>query len=167
MKKLLVVMMALSFAISAQAGAVVWSTTDDFLDPYGNYLVEGDKTYFASIFFFLADGETPFSAGGMLTCDEVQYERNLGGATANTFGVVVDYTYHFIVVGPTFTHTDGNQYYWEYNTGIQEFTTNPSNLTTLVSVNKGSWDMVPIPEPATMALVGIGIVALGLRRRRK
>jgi len=25
----------------------------------------------------------------------------------------------------------------------------------------------PIPEPATMALVGIGIVAFGLRRRRK
>ena len=32
----------------------------------------------------------------------------------------------------------------------------------------GNWKpVVPIPEPATMALVGIGIVAFGLRRRRK
>jgi len=33
--------------------------------------------------------------------------------------------------------------------------------------NGGTWKPIPIPEPATMALVGIGIVALGLRRRRK
>ena len=48
------------------------------------------------------------------------------------------------------------------------FTVNPNgDAGTYQNIAKTIGVWTPIPEPATMALVGIGIVAFGLRRRRK
>ena len=68
---------------------------------------------------------------------------------------------------------DGSYYYLESSVVPVEMPLTPANGQIIFGGAAGvgafdgkTWTFVPVPEPATLALVGIGVVAIGLRRRR-
>jgi len=78
----------------------------------------------------------------------------------NTTGPVVAGTTGYMISGPVtreFGASGDPEWAFEYGTFGSEGLTLPAFQT--------EWSV--IPEPATMALLGIGVVAVGLRRRRK
>ena len=167
-------MMAINFAISAQAAAVNW-TTEQIVDRHGNAF--GDMsdpfettTEFSAIVSFLFwdttlnDGTgdwVDFNPGGILTSSETRpFSFDLGAQAGNSaagmgFANSAKYKMFWTVTGP--------EPMWVAE-GNKEFTM-PGSGDHNISLAPLKWEQ--IPEPATMALVGIGIVALGLRRRRK
>ena len=157
MKKILTALIALGFSISAQANSVMWAYGDFQPGPPGYALMPtSDPNWSSLIVFFEADGVTPFAAGGVLD----QVGTTMFGNFANEatgFTPEATYTYQFQIFGPDD---------WVYDTGIKSFTMpGAASDFSLALSDKGTWTQ--IPEPATMALLGIGVVALGLRRRRK
>jgi hypothetical protein len=59
----------------------------------------------------------------------------------------------------------------EFNNTSLGIACSPANCTNIIEVainsESGGSDLVPIPEPATLALLGMGVLAAGLSRRRK
>lgn len=84
------------------------------------------------------------------------------------------YYWAYVVITSPATTNLGEDGYWELTSSVVSFKMGGSgnetiNIRNLDGFNSQSWQWVgePIPEPATMALVGIGVAVLGLRRRRK
>jgi len=172
MKKLIMAIMAIGYAISAQAAAVIWTTgefTDRHGDPVGVFLESNtDFTIVVSFLFWDttlnsgAGGWVSFvPVGGTLTSSATDmFTLDLRGKAGTDsdpggFANSAKYQVSWTVTGP--------EPLWIAE-GSREFTTVGTGNHTLAPLTV-NW--VQVPEPATMALVGIGIVALGLRRRRK
>jgi len=151
-------------APASSANLILWATLLDGIGKYGeaNYNPAGKS---------FAVGQSIFSQ----TLEEGEISTNnslpglfMSGATPNLYMVIFysetkvgalgegEYFYYIASAeaGLAFNMTNDGGWAYNYN-------------TTWNGTGAILWDFQPIPEPATMALLGIGVVALGLRRRRK
>jgi len=163
MKKMMMTMVAMGFAISAQAAAVTW-TTDIFQDRNGTtYAMNATIAFTTTVVFYEwnalanegAGDWVVFAAGGQLGGSKLAITRDFRGK-ATGFLEDTKYMVHLSI-------SSHNEPDWFVSQNLV-FTTDPTGDTT-ISLAPLVWQQ--IPEPATMALLGIGIVAVGLRRRRK
>jgi len=190
MKKIIFGAFALAFAFSAQAVVVSWTCSNLYapdLSVLGETIgVEGttwtrvflyedsEYAYYqwtavlgetqiksdATVALTISEGTsgvTPFSN----TYYNSAFDKSgiLGGMTTDDMPASTDGLFASIIV----TYDD-----WTATTSVYFNTTGASGVAPLVL--SGTWtkmEIVPIPEPATMALFGIGVMAFGLRRRRK
>jgi len=182
MKKLLTTLAVALVAASTHAGAINWSLDFSEMPPtpgaYGNtnpnpyygyvaYLVTADQLAALTNSEGLlleegwgAPGSTLASltvtkkGGGAIDVGEwINTSFDVYTILFSTAGAVVAGTTGYSISGPVtlvFGPSGNPEANFEYGT-FPAWETN--------------WE--PIPEPATMALLGIGIVAVGLRRRRK
>jgi len=162
MKKMMMMMaLAMGFAFSAQAAQVTW-TTGLLLDRKGNEVGYGQGGFTATVTFYeliagdwvvmTVSGVTSSSTTNVITGDL----RGTAGHPTLEFAFSTDYKVHVYV-------TSDAEPDW-FVSQTTSFKTKGSGATT---VNMAPLVWQQIPEPATMALLGIGIVAVGLRRRRK
>jgi len=110
-------------------------------------------------------GSIPSGASGANILDQQWAEDNRAANNLLTFYVVMFYN----AAGSA---SEGNATHYAvsnlYNLDVQNIHAADAKLDMTGLFQQVGWQpVVPIPEPATMALVGIGIAALGLRRRRK
>ena len=178
MKKIIFGAFAVAFAFSMQAVQITWTCgplyipdagTREFLYADSEFEYYEWTAYFsgtpltsgASAIITVSEGtsgvtpftysygDTGFSKGGIL-----------GGKTADDLPASTDNLLATIVV----TYDS-----WSMTTSGSFNTTGAAGAADLTF--GGPWTMIEkvpiIPEPATMALLGIGVVAVGLRRRRK
>jgi hypothetical protein len=160
-----------------QAAALSWgsgSSAQGFNDPFGNSF--GNSTAYTATLLVWTDGTatTPVNVGsGAQVIDDTASLGAFGGLSANVYGQnvnVKDYAQMVIV------SDDGK---WMRTSNLRELGTTPvtGNLNINFATGAGfeggtlggslwagtSW--VPIPEPTSLALLGIGAAVVGLRRK--
>ena len=177
MKKLMMTTATLALMAGfAQAVVVNWNS-GAIKDPdTGDNVGATTGDYLAQVFFFTdALGTTPFAAGGTLTDNSTaSFTSALNGATDSTFtGGAAAGTYYAQMIVTT---SDG---LWKMDSGIVALGALPNEPGSLVlnfSTGRGTlegeaggttfdagWE--PIPEPTSVALLMLGVAAIGLRRR--
>jgi len=180
MKKLLLTLAVVFTAATSQAAAIGWSfdTSGYGSADWGN---ANPSPFTGYIAYLVTDAQLAqlVNSDGLLDKDKWNTSLTLGNITINKKGVGL-------------TDIDGynqNDYvkvytiFFEGSSVVKD--TTPYMITDYIDGTFGAIGGVPaafvwgdntptsfggwsqIPEPATMALVGIGIVAFGLRRRRK
>lgn len=180
MKKLM--MMIVSIAMMAglsQAASVTWNSGAILNPETGLTIGATTGIYLAQIFFYTdAAGTVPFAAGaGAQISDSVSSLSAFSGTTASVFpaSTAAGTWYAQMVI----TSTDGN---WTRTSELVALTAIPpsGNLTlnftsgagtvdgiaggtTWPTTDDNGWD--PVPEPTSIALLVLGVTAIGLRRR--
>ena len=169
-------MVIVTTAVVTNAASINWQISGYGTTSGHAYLIDTSSTSVAAFMSLMAlpttthlngtslaagvsDANNPISAGLMLKNNAIN--DLLKGDDPELFTAVLYST----------TVANVGTYYWYTLTTPQVIT-----ITSDSGAFKAQWtafgspvqyDFVPIPEPATMALVGIGIMAFGLRRRRK
>ena len=189
MKKVLTTAFVMLLAVSTQAATITWHTgylyvpvdRGNFTAPNSGTELAGSAPYTGVIQFFTSHANAVAGTPVYLTDTKGSYTagltHSLNGTTANVFDLStaeakVNYWARVVVTSPT-TTVQGQEGNWVLTSNILtwEMPGGGNYIMKTVDVggwaNSGDWIFVPIPEPATMALLGIGVVALGLRRRRK
>ena len=164
MKKIIVTLGAVFMAASLQAAIVAWTSGVLYIPnaSTGVYGALADTVAITgTITFYTFDGEnyTEFTTTG-ITSTGTTKSGLLNGETGNNFEASTTYYANLYLLDPT------GKWYLEDNSFVEVKV--PASGPGAANFNfgtTGSWQ--PIPEPATLALLGIGVMAFGLRRRRK
>lgn len=177
MKKFMMMMAAIALMVGmSQAAAVLWSS-GAIKDPVtGLNIGSTTGAYLAQVFFYTdAAGTVPLEAGtGTQVQDTSSSLSAFGGTTASVFPASTpagNYWAQMII-----TSADGN---WIMTSALVGLVAIPPSGSLGVNFTLGTgivgggnafpttdnygWE--PIPEPTSMALLAIGVAAIGLRRR--
>jgi hypothetical protein len=156
-----------------QAAALAWNS-GSLTDPFGANL--GSSTLYTATLLVWTDGTatTPVNVGsGTQITDGTASLNAFAGTSANVYGAnvnVKDYAQMVIV------SDDGK---WMRTSKLRELGTTPGTGNLSINFGSGlgfeggtgggslwagtSWE--PIPEPTSLALLGIGAAVVGLRRK--
>jgi len=177
MKKILMATLIVLTVASTQAANIKWDSGDVFA-PNLATIYRIDDDYVGAL-----KGSSLISSTGY-TLVLTFYGDNLGTTTLYTKSFTVNDEGAFYGTTSSSDYAFGNSpanYYWgsivitssdgwvlDYGIQAVNMKGTGDNEFYFITGTSNNWIKYdPIPEPATMALLGIGIVALGLRRRCK
>lgn len=148
----------------AQAAAVSWSTGKIYVPnvdgSFGGEVNATTGAYLATVFFFTdAAQTTPVITTGTTDDSTTSLSDALSGTTGDQFangGTYYAYVFVSTAAGD-YTMTSGQL---QFTVGL---TGNGNINFTTSGLMPGEWTVVP--EPTSMALLGLGIAAFGLRRK--
>ena len=173
MSKIFLGMVAIFLATSMQAAQIQWNsgalyTPNSTTGAYTTLTGEVSTGYIATITFYTRTGTgTPgdeyvytLVTGVTGTVSEGTNKSSIiTGATSDSFAANTYYYASIYITDPS-----GKWYLAQDYKEVYIPSSGPGSAPFSFGTS-GSWSLVP--EPATMALLGIGVVAVGLRRRRK
>ncbi len=167
MKKIVIASLFMMLVCGVQAAQTLWSS-GTLKDPVTGLNLGSNNANFSAIISFYTDaaGLNSVAVTGN-TDDMTNISSALSGTTDNVFAATTTYYAKIII-----TSDDSK---WVMQSGIAAFKTpvNPNNaninFTTgagfVVVDNKLASGWVAVPEPTSMALLALGVAAVGLRRR--
>lgn len=174
MKKLITMAIAVMLGvIAAQAASVKWNT-GAIIDPDTGLNAGNNNTLFLATVYFYED-----AAGVNVFQTDSKGVTQLGGAIAKETGnwFTAGATYYAQIIIEKLGDGPANPATWTITSDIGQLNPMPgtgalsmnfasgSNVVGGASLYVGDW--VPIPEPTSFALLGLGVMAFALRRRVK
>lgn len=173
MKKVMILATVLMTGTMVQAASVNWTLSPFALsDPDGGYLTGG------ALYFLQGDSSGAAAAiiGGTFLADfgsqilDNSVTAPAGNMTSRVVNGVTAGTYDFFVVAFD-AGTIGAAQNFIISSDINQSTYEPPATATTATFSSSSFaggtaeDWSPIPEPTSVALLAIGVAAIGLRRK--
>ena len=192
MKKLLVVALALTAAFSASASVLTWGFwSGDVTDADGNEFTGGTALIYALTGADAAptyDAQTEtWKMNGATLVTTASYDADMGGwgdvsaeadyASVNSGSTEGAEQQYFALFLTADTTSDISTYSGGYLSFVQQghqdvldptgptFQTDVSIYDAPAGGWGGSWSSTAVPEPTTVALLALGLAALGLKRK--
>ena len=173
MKKAIAVLSATLLTISAHAVAVTWNFGTLYAPnvdgSFGAAVAPGATGYTATVYFFTDAGcTTSFNPIDGTTSSTINGLSSISAQASQINQLFANETTYYALFVIT-ANTANGQFEMVSTKPYTVVFGKTGNAPTITFGTGGympsAWTV--IPEPATMALLGVGVVAFGLRRRRK
>ena len=171
MKKVLIAVAAIAFAVSAQAAAFKWSATAITPDPdgaavttYTAYLIDASVVSYADAQASIEDGDVSFIAGSAILDSATTLAAGANARVSSTGGTTVEgtsYSAYFVVLNNAASPTQAL-----LSNKTMSGTGQAMTNTQLAFGSQAGATWVAVPEPTSGLLMLVGLGALALRRRR-